>query len=181
MATQSAPVQLGSDLPSFSLKAVDGKTYSHSDFSDVEVLVVGITCNHCPYVKAYEDRISELASFFSNRSVKILCVNSNDSEKYPEDSYEAMQKRAREKNFQFLYLRDEDQSFARSIEAACTPEFYVYDANRQLCYHGRLDDHQDVAQVKKHFLREVITALLDRVPVPFQQTPALGCSIKWRS
>lgn len=180
MPTPSSEIELGSHLPDFQMKAVDGRTYKLADFEDKKILVVGVTCNHCPYVKAYEDRINKLSHKFEGKPVQILCVNSNDDEAYPEDSFEAMQARAKEKAFHFLYLRDSDQSFARSIQAACTPEFYVYDSSRSLVYHGRLDDNQDESKVQKPYLEEVITALLHAKASPYRQTPALGCSIKWK-
>ncbi|TVQ79042.1 MAG: thioredoxin family protein [Bradymonadales bacterium] len=181
MATQSQEIQLMTDLPNFELQGVDGKTYRLEDFDSSKVLVVGITCNHCPYVQAYEERISALASKYKEAPVSVLCVNSNDAVAYPDDAFDRMKERAKEKAFSFLYLRDETQSFAKSIGAACTPEFFVYDSTRKLRYHGRLDDQQDPKLVKRHYLDEVISSLLEGQDPPFSQTSAIGCSIKWKN
>jgi len=181
MAKESEAIQLLTDLPPFRLFGVDGKTYENADFDDKNVLIVGITCNHCPYVQAYEERMNALARELQAESVAFLCVNSNDEVRYSEDSFEEMKKRAKEKSFQFLYLRDGDQSFAKAMNAVCTPEFFVYDQDRKLRYHGRLDDHQDPAQVSAHYLKDVARSLLNGEEPKLTQTSAIGCSIKWKA
>lgn len=181
MPTESKPIELGIKCPSFELMAVDGKRYSLESFASSKALVVAFTCNHCPYVQAYEGRLIELVKRFSSKGVSFVCINSNDSKAYPEDSFEGMKKRSRDLGFNFYYLWDESQSVAKSFSAACTPEFYVYDSNRKLRYHGRLDDnHKDASAVKKHFLNDALEALLTGASIETAQTAAMGCSIKWK-
>lgn len=175
----SAP-QLGSSAPDFSLPATDGETYRLSDFEEAPVLVVMFLCNHCPYVKAVIDRLIDLGRDYDE--VAFAAISSNDAKKYPADSFEKMKAWAEEKNFSFPYLYDESQEVARNYGAVCTPDFFVYDENRELAYAGRLDDSwKDPAAVTREDLRAAIDALLDgRRPVK-EQHPSMGCSIKWKS
>ncbi len=182
---QSKAVTLGSPMPSFELKDVYGKVYSDKDFADKKVLVVMFLCGHCPYVKAVEDRILQLARFFEGKSVGFVAINPNDwrinPEKYKEDSPEELRKRVEEKNYPFPYLLDETQEVAKAFDAVCTPEFYVYDQQRRLRYHGRLDDNwKEPEKVTKEELKEAIIALLEDKDPPKEQYPSMGCSIKWR-
>ncbi len=181
MAKESEVIELNTPCPPFELKGVDNKLHSLSSYKESKVLVVGITCNHCPYVQAYESRLMSLVAELKSQPVSFVCINANDSTAYPEDSFEEMQSRARRLQFNFDYLRDETQKVARDFKAACTPEFYVYDQSRKLRYHGRLDDSpKDPTQIKNHFLKSAILALLsDKAPEP-AQTSAIGCSIKWK-
>jgi len=181
MATESKPIEMNTLLPDFSVLATDGHTYSAKSFERAKVLVVGFTCNHCPYVQAYEQRLVQLVKDFASRGVDFLCINSNDDKAYPDDSFEKMKERYKSQSFNFIYARDESQNIAKVFNAACTPEFYVYDESRRLQYHGRLDDnHKDPAQVKVTFLRNAIEDLLSKRQVQTAQTAALGCSIKWK-
>lgn len=181
MATESQPIQLNVPCPSFELPGVDGKTHRLSDYSDRKVLVVAFTCNHCPYVQAYESRMIEFVKAFAGRGVSLICINSNDDTAYPDDSFEKMKARAKDLGFNFAYLRDQNQTAAKAFNAACTPEFYVYDSARKLQYHGRLDDsHKDAAAVKHRYLADAVTDLLEGKSVRQPQTAAMGCSIKWK-
>jgi thiol-disulfide isomerase/thioredoxin len=160
---------------------VDGRTYSLSDFGKSRILVVGFTCNHCPYVQAYESRLNALANEFQPKGVAFVCINANDDKAYPEDSFLKMKERAKQLGFNFVYLRDEAQSTAKAFNAACTPEFYIYDESRKLKYHGRLDDnHKDASAVKATYMRDAIEDLLASKPIRIAQTSAIGCSIKWK-
>lgn len=180
MATESKAIELGVSCPDFHLLGVDGAQHSRDDYSRSKVLVVGFTCNHCPYVQAYEDRVNELAKSFSQSQLSIVCINSNDPISYPDDSFEKMKERAELKSFQFDYLQDESQEVAKAFNAACTPEFYCYDQNRVLRYHGRLDDEmKELTKIKSHYLRDAIEDLLaERLP-RVDKSVAIGCSIKW--
>ncbi len=180
MATQSLDIELGTPCPDFQLKGVDEKIHRLKDYDSYKILVIAFTCNHCPYVKAYEPRINKLAIDYKNKSVAVICINSNDPQKYPDDSFEKMKINAKEKHFSFDYLCDETQEVARAFNAACTPEFYVYDENRILQYHGRLDDNQDPAQVKTRYIEDAIANLSAGKKPPSTKTHALGCGIKWR-
>ena len=182
MPTESKPIELGSRCPSFQLRGVDEKFHTQEDYISQAVLVVGFTCNHCPYVRAYEKRLNHLAREMKSNSVAFICINANDATSYPEDSFEKMKERSKAFAFQFDYLWDESQQTAKAFNAACTPEFFVYDKNRLLCYHGRFDDnHQDEKAVQKTYLTDAIQDLLGGQKVKTPQTSAIGCSIKWKA
>jgi len=171
---------IGHDAYDFTLPGTDGRTYSLSDFAEVPVLVLMFWCNHCPYVRAYEERTIKIVQEFAGKAV-FLAINANDSEKYPEDSFENMQKRTQEMNYPFPYLHDANQTVANAYGATRTPEFFVFDSERELRYHGRLDDnweHPD--QAKQEFLRDAIASLLNGDLPHVPQTPPVGCTIKWK-
>lgn len=170
--------------PDFSLKGVDGKHYSLGEFRDARALIVVFMCNHCPYVVAVQDRINALDKEFAPRGVRLVAINSNDTVRYPDDSFEAMQIRAREQGFRFPYLIDETQQVARAYDAACTPDPYVFE-NRggqfTLRYHGRIDDNWKApAAVTRRDLAEAVEAILSGKPVAPEQKPSMGCNIKWK-
>ena len=143
--------------------------------------MVVVSCNHCPTVVAYEDRMVQIQRDYAGKGVGLVAINPNDDKKYPEDSYQEMVKRARAKGFNFPYLRDEAQEVARSYGAQRTPEVYVLDSERRLRYHGRIDDNvNDAKSVKSHDLRKALDALLAGKEVPVAETTAVGCTIKWR-
>ncbi|HWU42711.1 MAG TPA: thioredoxin family protein [Bdellovibrio sp.] len=172
---------LGNSCPEFRLPAVDGKTYSLKDFANGKPLVVVFMCNHCPYVKAVEDRLITLGLDLKKESVNMVAICSNDPADYPEDSFENLQKRAREKNYPFTYLHDESQEVARLFGAVCTPDFFVYDGALKLVYRGRLDDSwKEASRVTKRELYEAVKVLLKGQKVSEEQTASMGCSIKWK-
>lgn len=176
----SKGMPLGTTAPSFSLPGTDGKTYSLESFADAEVLVVVFTCNHCPYAKAVEDRLIAIQRDYAPR-VRLVAINPNDSERYPDDSFDAMVKRSSEKSYNFQYLRDESQTAARAYDAACTPDVFVFDRARALRYNGRVDDNwKEAAAVTRHELRMVLDALLAGEAIDFEVVPSMGCSIKWK-
>jgi peroxiredoxin len=181
MAAYSNGMPVGTSAPAFSLPATDGNTYALDDFADAPVLVVVFTCNHCPYAIASEDRLIELARDYEGRA-RIVAINPNDARKYPDDSFESMVARAKEKAFPFPYLRDEDQSVARAYDAACTPDIFVFDRDRKLVYNGRLDDNwKEPNKVTRRDLRSVIDATLEgRAHGLAEVVPSMGCSIKWK-
>jgi thiol-disulfide isomerase/thioredoxin len=165
----------------FSLKGVDGKTVSSDDFGGAEALAVVFWCNHCPYVRAWEDRVIELQREYADKGVQFVLINSNDARKYPGDSFEEMQKRAREKSYPFPYLVDETQEVARQYGAERTPEIFLYDGSRELRYHGAPDDnYEDPKAVTQRFLRDAIEAVLAGRAPATSETPARGCTVKWR-
>lgn len=174
-------LKIGSRAPGFSLPAVDGKFYSLNSFLDKKILVIIFSCNHCPYVQAYEQRIIEIQKEFENRGVQIIAINSNDDIKYPEDSFEEMKKRAADKNFNFPYLRDETQEVARSYGATHTPQIFLFDENRKLRYEGKIDDNwQEPEKVKSRYLRDAILEVLEGKEVSVPETFSIGCTIKWK-
>lgn len=173
-------LKIGSKLPDFSLPGIDGKNYSPSSFQNSKVLVVMFTCNHCPYVQAYENRLIKLQKDFKDKGVSFVAVNANDEINYPEDSFENMVKRAKEKDFNFPYLRDKTQEVAKKFGASYTPEIFLFDEKRTLQYHGRIDDNwQEPEKVTKQHLKEAIEALLANKTIDRADTQAIGCTVKW--
>jgi peroxiredoxin len=174
------PLELGAPCPPFDLPGTDDKNHSLAEF-DAEVLVVVVSCNHCPYVVAYESRLVALANAFQPRGAAFVAVNANDATRYPDDGMQPMKARARERGFPFPYLRDDAQGFVRALGARFTPEVYVFDRARALRYHGRIDDnHRDESRVTSHDLRSALEALLAGRQPEVAETTAFGCSVKWK-
>jgi peroxiredoxin len=172
---------LGETAPYFSLKGTDGKLYTLQEFAKKPVLVVVFTCNHCPYAQAYEGRLVTLAKRYESEGVQFVAICSNDPSGYPEDDYEHMVARSKEMGFPFPYLHDVTQIAAKSYDAQCTPECYVFDHERKLRYHGRIDDnYKDPEAVTSFDLRNALEAILAQTEPPAPLTPAIGCSIKWK-
>lgn len=138
-------------------------------------------CNHCPYVQGSIDRIKEIQSDFGIKNVQIVGINANDQINYPDDSFEKMIEMNKTKKLNFPYLRDEYQTAANVYGAQCTPECFVFDGDRRLRYHGRIDDSpKDEARATVNDLRNAINALVHNQKVAIELTPAIGCSIKWK-
>jgi len=177
----SKGMPLGTPAPPFSLPGVDGKSWSLDSFADAELLVVVFTCNHCPYAIASEDRLLEIQNDYREKGVRLVAINPNDADKYPDDSFAKMKERAAEKAFTFPYLHDETQEVARAYDAACTPDIFVFDRERKLVYNGRIDDNwQHPEEVTRQDLRSVLDAALEGSTVDFEHVPSMGCSIKWK-
>jgi peroxiredoxin len=176
-------MKAGTKIPAFGpLPGVDGKNYELKNFDVNSVLVVIFSCNHCPYVQAYEDRIIALQAEFKPKGVQFVAINSNDASHYPDDSFENMKKRAADKKFNFLYLRDEDQSTAKAFGATHTPHLFVFDSARTLAYTGRIDDNwQEPAKVTRSYLKEALDALTAGKKPAEPETFAIGCTIKWKN
>ena len=179
--TFTPQAELGSKVFNFALPAVaDEKTYHLADFQNGKPLVIMFICNHCPYVKAIEDRLIQLGHELKAQSVNVVAICSNDPTDNPEDSFENLQKRAREKKYPFSYLHDASQDVARKFGAVCTPDYFVYDGGGTLAYRGRLDDSwKDASRVQKRELFEAVQLLLKNQKAPEKQTPSMGCNIKW--
>lgn len=174
-------LKIDSAIPDFSLIGVDDKTYNLNSFSDKNILIVIFSCNHCPYVQAYEDRIISLQKEFVNDGVQIIAINSNDDVKYPDDSFEEMKKRAELKNFNFPYLRDETQEVAKAFGATHTPQIFLFDKKRKLKYEGKIDDNwQEPEKVKSAYLKDAIVEILNEKEVSVPETFSIGCTIKWK-
>ena len=177
----SLQLPLGKDIIPFSLPATNGKGYGPIDFADKKALVIIFMCNHCPYVQAVIDRLIAIQTDYADKGVQLIGINANDSENYPEDSFKAMQEWVEERGINFPYLHDESQEVARSYQAQCTPDIYVFDQAKKLAYHGRIDDNwQEESEVTKQDLREALDAIVDDSPAPEPQQPSMGCSIKWK-
>ena len=178
---QNAKLKINDKAPDFNLRGVDGKDYSLSSFRNKKILVITFMCNHCPYVQAYIDRIKAVQDDFTIKSVQVVGINANDEINYPDDSFEKMVEMNKIKKLNFPYLRDGDQKIASAYGAQCTPECFIFDSERKLRYHGRIDDsYKDENAVKTYDLRNAINALIHDKKVPIELTPAIGCSIKWR-
>jgi peroxiredoxin len=174
-------LKISSPAPDFKLPGVDGGSYSLSSFKDKLIIVVIFSCNHCPYVQAYEDRIKDIQNDYQEKGVQIVAISSNDAVKYPEDSIEQMIKRAQEKQFNFPYLYDESQSIAKSFDATHTPEVFVFDKERKLKYHGKIDDNwKEPQKVNSSYLRKAIDEILSGKEVSVPETFSIGCTIKWK-
>lgn len=181
-------MDLGHPAPDFTLSAVNpdvddrgGETRSLRDYDDAGVLVVVFMCNHCPYVKHLEDALLDVAREYQARGVQFLGICSNDPERYPDDSFENLAKRAQEKNYPFPYLHDESQEVARAYKAACTPDFYVFGEDRTLAYRGRFDETRpDKGEAHGSDLRKALDQLLETGEISMEQAPSMGCNIKWK-
>ena len=171
-------IALATEAPPFDLPGVDGQQHSLDDYADTPVLAVVWSCNHCPYVQAWEGRMIELQREYGDRGFGLVAVNSNDAENYPEDSFDAMKGRAEQRGFNFDYLYDEDQSVLDAYGAERTPEVFLFDAERRLVYHGAIDDSREEGQVTQRYLRDAIEAVLAGEEPPVSETPPVGCSVK---
>jgi len=186
--TESMMAELGSPAPSFDLPVanpnadgLNGGLRSISDYDEADVLVVAFICNHCPYVKHLEDALLEVAAEYQERGVQFIGICSNDAETHPDDSFERMADRAREKEYPFPYLHDESQDVAREYGAVCTPDFFVYDADRTLAYRGRFDETRPKkGTAHGGDLRQALDELLEQGTVEMEQHPSMGCNIKWK-
>jgi len=173
-------LQIGARAPDFSLPAVDGKHYTLGDFALSPALVVVFSCNHCPYVIGSQDRMNAFAKVYAEKGVGMIAINSNETENHPEDSFEHMVTYAAEKQFRFVYARDDDQSVALAYGALRTPHYYLFDDNRRLRYTGRMDnDPRDAANARTHELKDAVDAVLSDLPVSVQMTNPIGCNVKW--
>lgn len=173
------PYKIGDKATDFKLKSVDGKMYSMADFKAAKGFIVVFTCNHCPFAKKYEDRINDLAKKYKPQGYILLAINPNDPAVEPDDSFELMKVRAKEKGFAFPYLVDEGQKIYPQYGATKTPHAFLLDKNLIVRYIGAIDDNVDSAsEVKEKYLENAIAALeTGKTPSP-EITKAIGCSIK---
>lgn len=179
--TYSQSIPFAEKAHDFALPGIDGKNYSLADFKDKKILVMVFMCNHCPYVAACWDRLIALQNEFGARGVQFVGINANDASDYPEDSFEKMKEYARAKGHNFPYLRDESQEIAKKYNAICTPDIFVYDENRELSYHGRIDDNwKDETKITRRELAEALESLIAGKKPSKDQKPSMGCSIKWK-
>ena len=181
-ATASTMLPLGTPAPDFHLRDPVGIPVGRDDFSDRPALLVMFLCNHCPYVRHVADEIVRLAREYQARGVGVVAISSNDVTQHPEDGPAAMAEVAVAMGAPFPYLYDETQEVAKAYRAACTPEFFVFDADRRLVYRGQLDGARpgNAVAVSGRDLRAALDAVLAGRPAPEPQRPSLGCSIKWK-
>jgi peroxiredoxin len=174
-------IALSQTAPSFSLPGVDGRSHSLDDYGDAAALVLVQSCNHCPYVQAWEGRLIAIQQDYAERGVRIVAISSNDVSSHPEDSFEQMQVRSREQGFNFDYLYDESQSIARALGSERTPEVFVFDGDRRLVYHGAIDDSRNEEAATARYLRDALDAVLAGAAPAVADTMPVGCTVKWRS
>jgi peroxiredoxin len=177
---QPSPVVVGDRAPSFELPDTSGETHAVPADPAPTATVLVQTCNHCPYVIAWNPRLRAVAEEYADRDVRFLAINSNDASRYPADSLDHMKRFVRDQSWPIPYLYDESQEVARALDAIATPHVFVFDGDHQLVYQGAPDsDHTDDSQ-NAEWLRGAIDAVLDgREPDP-AETPPRGCSVKWR-
>ncbi|MFD2572090.1 thioredoxin family protein [Spirosoma soli] len=176
--------KVGDTIQDFKLKNVDGKTVSLADKKDVKGYIIAFTCNTCPVAKAYESRIIALNEQFAPKGYPVVAIQSNDAERSPGDSYNAMQQRAKSKSYAFPYLYDESQAVARAFGASNTPHMFVVkrEGNEyKVAYIGAIDNNQrDAAAADKKYVETAVTELLAGKPVTTPSARAIGCGIKWK-
>lgn len=180
--TASTMLPLGTPAPDFSLPDTEGKTVGLADFAGAKGLLVVFMCNHCPYVKHVAPELKKLSDEYLAKGIAVVAISSNDADDYPDDSPAKMVEEKAARGYRFPYLYDQSQEVAKAYHAACTPDFYLFDAQRHLFYRGQMDDSRPGSDrpLTGRDLRAALDALLSGEPAPHQQTPSIGCNIKWR-
>jgi peroxiredoxin len=174
---------LGTKAPAFKLRNVDGQMVSLDDFKSAPALLVIFMCNHCPFVKHVAAGLAQLAREYQAKGVAVVGISSNNPATHPADSPEQMVHEAENRGYTFPYLFDETQEVAKAYQAACTPDFYVFDKEQKLVYRGQMDDSRPDSgiPVTGRDLRAALDATLAGKPVVEKQKPSIGCNIKWRA
>jgi peroxiredoxin len=181
--TPSTMLPLGTKAPDFALPDTEGNTVQLADYASAPALLVAFICNHCPYVKHVADGLAALAADYQKRGVAVVGINSNDVDNYPDDAPDKMVQERASRGYTFAYLYDATQDVAKAYHAACTPDFYVFDAKQQLAYRGQMDDSRPDSgiPVTGRDLRAALDAVLEGQAMPEPQKPSIGCNIKWKS
>lgn len=179
--TLSTMMELGTPAPSFKLPDLNGELLSDDQFINKPLLVMFI-CNHCPYVKHVIHKLASLVKDYQSQGVAVVAINSNDTVQYPDDAPQKMKAFAAEHNFSFPYLYDESQSVAKAYRAACTPDFYLFNAEHKLVYRGQMDDSRPSTgvPVTGRDLTAAVHNLVEGKPIFENQLPSMGCNIKWK-
>ena len=181
--TYSSMLELNSKIPHFKLKNVlDDKIYTSTSLSNEKPSLIMIICNHCPYVIHYHEELKRMNSDFGD-TIDFIAINSNDIINYPQDGPELMTQHAKDNKYPFSYLYDENQEVAKAYKAACTPDFFVFDKNKELVYRGQLDDSRpgnDIPLNGKD-IREVFESIINSRSITINQKPSIGCNIKWKN
>lgn len=174
-------LNIGDKALDFSLPGVDDNTHSLDTYTDKEAVAVIFSCNHCPYVLAWEDRLIALQAEYASKGVQFIGISANDADKYPADSFPKMKEHAQEKGFNFPYLYDESQDIAKAYGAERTPEIFLFDKDRTLQYHGTVDDnYEDPDSVTKTYFKDALEAVVGGTAPKVTSTPPVGCTIKWK-
>jgi len=180
---ESRMLELGTLAPPFALPDPSGQVHKLEDFAGAPALLVAFICNHCPYVKHIVDGFAGFAREYGGRGLAVVAISPNDADTYPADAPPAMAEVAARHGFTFPYLHDDSQSVALAYQAICTPDFFLFDADRRLAYRGQFDDSRPNSDipVTGASLRAAADAVLQGRPVPGEQFPSVGCSIKWKA
>ena len=182
VVAQDKGYRIGDKATDFKLKNVDDKTVSLKDFKDAKGFIVVFTCNHCPFAIAYEDRLIELDKKYKKQGFPVIAINPNNPQKQPDDSFEKMKVRAKEKGFTFPYLFDDGQKIYPQYGATRTPHIFILEKTSKgniVKYIGAIDDnHQDESAVTKKYVEDAVDALLQKKEIAVKETKAIGCSIK---
>ena len=180
--TPSTMLPLGTPAPNFSLPNIDGRTVSLADFRDAKALLVMFICNHCPFVKHVADELARLGRDYQAKGVAIVAISPNDIVAHPADAPEMMKEEAKARGYTFPYLYDATQQVAQAYQAACTPDFFLFDGAHKLAYRGQLDGSRpgNDVPVNGADLRAALDTLLAGKSVPAEQRASLGCNIKWK-
>lgn len=177
---ESTSISLGSPMPQFALKDPYQKIHDIDSLMGQKGLLINFTCNHCPYAIAVWQRFIRLSHFAKQGGIHTVAINPNINPDYPEDSPERMIDKIKEWNIPFPYLVDETQKVAQLYDAQCTPDIYLLNQNKELVYHGRIDDNwKDESQVQKEELKAALEQLMKDQEIQTDQKPSMGCSIKW--
>jgi peroxiredoxin len=182
-ATESTMLALGTPAPDFALPdVVSGGTIGLETFAGSKALLVMFICPHCPYVKHIQQALGSMGKDYAKKDLGIVAISSNDTLQYPDDAPDGLRRQAEECGFDFPYCYDESQAVARAYEAACTPDFYLFDAARKLAYRGQFDGARpkNDVPITGADLRAAIHAVLAEAPVNADQRPSIGCNIKWK-
>lgn len=182
--TPSNMIPLGSTAPAFTLPdTVSEKKLSLSGLKSDKATVIMFICNHCPFVKHVNEELVKLAGDYMKKGVAFIAISSNNVETHPEDSPDKMKEAAQQLGYPFPYLYDETQQVAKAYDAACTPDFYIYDGDMKLVYRGQLDDSRpsNGKPVTGADMRNALDCILSGKPVPADQKVSIGCNIKWKT
>lgn len=181
--TPSNMLPLGTKAPEFNLiNTVDDLLVSLTEAKGINGTVIMFICNHCPFVKHVNSELSQLAKDYISKGIKCIAISSNDAQNYPEDGPNKMKENAIEQDFIFPYLHDQTQDIAKAYDAACTPDFYVFNNELKLVYRGQLDSSRpgNEIPVTGKNIRDVLDAMLDNKIISDIQKPSIGCNIKWK-
>ncbi|MGN6303617.1 MAG: thioredoxin family protein [Mesorhizobium sp.] len=179
--TESNPIKLGTSAPKFVLPDANGKQVALDDFGDSPALLVAFISNRCPFVLLIREELAKFGREYAESGLAVIAVNSNDSSAHPEESLERIGEEIKSVGYGFPYLKDETQAVAKAYGAACTPDFFLYDRERRLAYHGQFDDARpgNGKSVTGDDLRAAVDAVLAGKPAIEDQIPSIGCNIKW--
>ena len=179
--TESNPIELGAKAPDFVLPDADGRLHRLADVERAPALLVAFMSNRCPFVLLIREELARLGRDYADQGLAIVAINANDAEAHPEETLARIGAEVREQGYGFAYLKDTDQAVAKAFGAACTPDLFLYDADRRLAYHGQFDDARpgNGKPVTGADLRDAVDAVLAGERPSDAQVPSIGCNIKW--